>query len=213
MKKKCKVVMLPTENESNIWSHKGRRLYFNQANFNDINDEIRYHLYITSDDRIKEGDWYMFMEDSVLFGQFKQAKRVESQLPFQNCNKIIATTDTSLTIHDDNLGENWIGNLPQLSQELIQAYCNKPFDEIEVEYEILNPYSSCNKVVRLKTDSSNNIITSFSKDSYSREEVISLLKLYQEDFCNFESIKPGLEILKSTINLPQYWKDWIKQNL
>ena len=71
-------------------------------------------------------------------------------------------------------------------QRCPMANHDKGADWLSKSNEILNPYSSCNKVVRLKTDSSNNIITSFSKDSYSREEVISLLKLYQEDFCNFE---------------------------
>ena len=51
------------------------------------------------------------------------------------------------------------------------------------------------------------------KDSWSRKEVINLLKAYQEDFCNFEAIKPALEKLKNTIDLPEYWKDWIKENL
>ena len=45
MLKKAQVIMLPTENKSSIWSHKGRRLYYNQNNPNDVDDEIRYNSY------------------------------------------------------------------------------------------------------------------------------------------------------------------------
>jgi len=198
MKKKCKIILLPTENESSIWSHKGRRLYFNQANFNDKNDEIRYHLYITSDDEIKENDWFIQIHqgNKSIVKCDKQNKSVinTNQSRFLKAFKIIATTETSL-------------NLQQLSQELIKAYCDKPFDEIKVEYEQplgQNPSipSFMQESLKLKTDSYNNIITSFIKDSYSREEVISLIKSF-------------IDIDDNHLRHTSKFKldNWIKQNL
>ena len=221
--------MLPTESQSNIWSHKGRRLYFNQTNFNDIDDEIRYHLYITSDDEIKDGDWCI-MFDSIgnIFSTPQQYKPKEGHILNDGLKKIIATTDSSL-MHLSNNGR--VGyNLPQPSQSFIKKYCELGgnIDKVLVEYEskgcilkngVCADYltDECKdegyRCYKLKTDSHNTITIKPVKDSWTREEVIDLLKQYQEDFCNFESIKPGLEKLKNTINLPEYWRDWINKNL
>lgn len=55
MNKKCKVILLQTEDLNGLWSYKGgRRLHFNQANFNDEDETQYFHLYILSDDLIKE---------------------------------------------------------------------------------------------------------------------------------------------------------------
>ena len=66
MKKQCKVVMLPTEKKSNICKGIGSKnpkdnkiCYFDNDNLPNDNLTQRQHLYILSDDKIKEGDWIM----------------------------------------------------------------------------------------------------------------------------------------------------------
>ena len=103
--KRAKVVMLPTNQQtkylmvySDVEKTKGK-LILNGLK----NDEYKeyQHLYIISDDEIKEGDW--FIND---LNQIKKciSRDTEGYIDFEggfntkpsSCKKIIATTDTSL---------------------------------------------------------------------------------------------------------------------
>jgi hypothetical protein len=183
------------------------------------------HLYITSDDKIKEGDWCIMFDDlGNIFSNPQQYKPNEGHILNKGLRKIIATTDTSLTTpymtgkrQQEINGVPQVKPLPKLSQELIQAYCNKPFNEIGVEFECNDAFCGesygeicSDKEYKPKTDPSNNIITSFIKDSYSREEVIGLFKLLtyemaQKIIGNRKSKYPYEHNI-----IPQ---DWIKENL
>ena len=159
MLKKAQVIMLPTENKSSIWSHKGRRLYYNQNNPNDVDDEIRYNIYIISDDEIKEGDYFLAdnrLSQSSNSGkpnwivckctQVKNTWKYCNEIPNEGHNgdwskKIIATTDTSIKIFAGK-GDicDLYYNLPQPSQQFIEKYIeeyNKGeiIESIMVEYE------------------------------------------------------------------------------
>lgn len=96
-----------------------------------------HHLYITSDDEIKEGDWfYNFQTNRII-----KAKVDESHYLSK---KIISTTDSSLQYHDKTpIGENVNGLwkcLPQPSQAFIEKYVEEynkgqQISDILVEYE------------------------------------------------------------------------------
>ena len=119
MKKKCKIVMLSTNITSNTEvlhiESGGRMIRFNS-----------YHLYIISDDEIKEGDWCVTNLNKM--EKFNSPWKGEIEISYkQETRKIIASTDSSL-------------NLPNISEEFIKLYIEKynsgnPIDEIEVEYE------------------------------------------------------------------------------
>jgi len=81
--KKAKVIRFDTKDTTSIkrntWS--SNKSHGNPLSYGEINNAVErgyiyQHLYFTSDQDIKEGDWYMFMEDS-LKGQFEKAKKVE----------------------------------------------------------------------------------------------------------------------------------------
>jgi hypothetical protein len=223
MKKKCKVIMLPTNNLTFIRFNKSLNII--SPDISDygvkVNNYIScQHLYITSDDKIKEGDWCIMFDDlGNIFSNPQQYKPIEGHILNKGLRKIIATTDTSLTTpymtgkrQQEINGVPQVKPLPKLSQELIQAYCNKPFDEIEVEYVYRGHFNMPSEHwdCILKTDQSNNIITSFIKDSYSREEVIGLFELLtyemaQKIIGNRKSKYPYEHDI-----IPQ---DWIKENL
>jgi hypothetical protein len=112
------------------------------------------HLYITSDDEIKEGDWYLvelFKITGESIGlQLEQCKETEevwinnfdiaSTRHQDNCKKIIATTDTSLKIPDfPELENTAYRSLPQPSDKFIQAYIDaynkgEKIEKVLVEY-------------------------------------------------------------------------------
>lgn len=137
--KLCKVVMLPT-NEKAVF--KGQ-LILNKDNntFYVSNRDIfkedwiklctphlvkPHHIYIVSDEEIKECDWCFNSYDNRIW----KYKSSPCPLPFWGNKytliKIIASTDKSL-------------GLPQLSQEFLEAYVKaynegKPLTEVIVEY-------------------------------------------------------------------------------
>jgi hypothetical protein len=147
-----------------------------------FNDRFQ-HLYFTTDDKIKDGDWCLFFWDG-LNGNLRQIVN-------RNLRKIIATTDPELTgitkeweeFEGDWHKSNKLG-LPQPSKAFIDKYCKEGgIDEVEVEYERStigghgmtldgefgfiydNP----------KVDSHNTITIHPIKDSYSKEELIQFV--------------------------------------
>ncbi len=192
MFKKAKVVMLSTNEKINIIEDRGKfELIKNAQKANTINSIVKgYHLYIISDDEIKENDWYLgtYMKSSY-YGLYKcDSKRLEAiTKEFKNvAKKVIASTDSSL-------------ELPQPSKQFIEKYIeeyNKDniITDILVEYEdiIYNPekdreYQSndriniedCDKQTRLKINPKDNTITIKKiKEIYTKDEVIRLLERY-----------------------------------
>lgn len=205
--KRCKVVMLPTTNEKAIKPliinpsiGKNGKMELTKHEHNYPADDYQragyktVYLYITSDDEIKEGDWYL--NNDVLF----RADDVfdDGNNPNQNKDnkKIIATTDSSLKgkwLSTCFSGEEMYDKLPQPSQQFIEKYIeeyNKGniITDVLVEYEeftreldqeeylmarsmginnfVVNP------TLRLKINPKDNTITIKKvKDNWNREEI------------------------------------------
>lgn len=123
------------------------------------------HVYLTTDEEIKEGDWFISNRD---IHQYEGDKIPEIlKLGYR---KIVATTDTSL-------------NLPQIPQEFLKKYCEADgkIEEVEIEYEEKQVFESAEDYdygfgLKIKVDSNNCVIIGKSKDSWSREEVILELR-------------------------------------
>ena len=153
-RKTVKVVMLPTEDKGaliyntyiNPEKHKSNPLQeLNSHLYNGDSSKIEpmgykyQHLYLTSDEEIKEGDWVIYK------GRIVQAS-IKTQLRIINITskKIIATTDKSLEI---SLGKPYKADmntiihprkqLPQIPQSFIEAYVKAEgkIDEVQVEME------------------------------------------------------------------------------
>lgn len=191
-RKKCKVIMLPTDKETGLFS-------LNPT----VNSEITYHysiiskvrkhsigdgfhLYITSDDEIKEGDWY-------LYGSKVIKSDDNSLLANKLCRKIIATTDKSLKVWSRNMStlpslSITQLELPQPSKAFIEKYCKVGgIDEVMVEYEVQcrsisalctastfdNGCSSCD--YKLKVNSHNEITIRQKKTEFTHDDVTHAL--------------------------------------
>jgi len=122
------------------------------------------HLYFTSDEEIKEGDWVMYNNC------IEQAGRVESQIAYHGFKKIIASTDPKL-IAD---------GVAQIPQAFIQKYVELGgIYNVMVEYFEDNDNLQYNEFgehapYRVKVNSNNEITIHPIKDSWSREEVLEL---------------------------------------
>ena len=178
--KRKQVVMLQTnvtngQSISNIYLNKKT----NKLNLGFIKEYFNFnqHLYITSDDKMKEGDFYYCLQSNKICKSNKQDIIVFKRTPevLVAFKKIIATTDTSL-------------NLPQPSQQFIEEYIeeyNKDnvITNVLVKYEhfdelgnyIDNNYHFKGDIWKLKIKAKDNTITIKKvKDNWCREEIIKL---------------------------------------
>ncbi len=215
--KRVQVHMLPTEDKSQIWGWRlGLAFMKNPSKPVKGAEGLPYHLYFTTDEEIKEGDWYL----DVLKTGFPTVHKCGNSLPF-TAPKIIATTDPKLLPRKeyeglDETAQNQyriIKGLPQPSQATIKAYCEQGgFDEVDVEY--IRDMESMQRNIDtkgketswyLKVDPIHNTITTHRivEKMYSRGEFIQGLVDYTNDFMNMK--------LKGTTT--ECVNQWIKENL
>lgn len=154
--KTVKVVMLPTQKAENcLFQREGlHRLSFTNGlltkQYRIINNITCFHLYLTSDDRIEEGDWVVGGGNNIARVGFNDTKDPEKWIVInQNnailrevCRKIIATTDRSLGFAIDKSPYPMeIYSLPQPSRSFIDKYVelyNKHniIEDVLVEYAV-----------------------------------------------------------------------------
>jgi hypothetical protein len=211
MFKKAKCILLPTEEESNLFlkSNAVGRIGL-ECNAKRPIYGIKHlgwtyqHLYIISDDEIKEGDWYLvelfditgkstgnhLEQCNSIDDVWVNHSGVELTRHIGNCKKIIATTDSSLKIiiprHNDFDSEY---SLPQLSQSFIEKYITEynrgqTITEIMVEYiqNFDNRISIYPDVWQPKIDKDNTITIKKVKESWNREEIIDIVWKFVDNF-------------------------------
>ena len=112
--------VLPTDKPSRIRIGNNGNFVFGlmQNSITSKNDSYtNQHIYITSDEEIKEGDWYYY------FGHIVKYDSDENTLT-PNCKKIILTTDQDLN------------GVQSIDDEFLEWFVNNPScEEVEVENE------------------------------------------------------------------------------
>ena len=138
MKKRAKVHLLPTKDKRAVigLTADEKTLWFAHSGVG--NSYGNKHLYITTDDEIKEDDTWINLDTNTIHNGnlFELANRVPS------CKKIIATTDPEL--HNTRLKDcpinpedNMVSvrGVAKPSKEFIEEYCRVGgIDEVDVEY-------------------------------------------------------------------------------
>ena len=190
---------------------------------------VSKEMYITSDEKIKNGDWVYWTDPEGLTSDINQVISVDEEMIFlshpehsetealpHECRKIIATTDPKLVKLIAGGGEGNAGvwkMLPQIQQSFIEEYCKAGgIDKVLVEYEEMCIDDNCDGSGKcgpclitkqvLKTDSNNCIIIHpVEEEMYSREELIQELSDYLLEYRDYPW-KEGLTL-----------KQWIKENL
>ena len=149
MWKTCNVVMLATNEKANIGDLAIIEGILKQTFSNTIKQELQ-HLYITSDEEIKEGDYIILFSNRRGY-EIKQVKSIyikdktlectdKELVMLEQSRKVIATTDSSLMYYSNNGRVGY--NLPNLSQQFIQHYIEEynkgnVITKVDVEYEDL----------------------------------------------------------------------------
>lgn len=192
--------------------------YFTQDYLNELG-AIAYHLYILSDDKVKNGDYVC----PVNYQGVWTFQKAPCPLPYwgnsKECQKVIATTDFSLKQFIPHMDCNGQGCddclnrlLPQPSQSFVDKYVaeyNKGnvITEVMVEYDELpnlwdekKEFGEC----KLKVNPKDNTITIKKiKDSWTRDEVANLIRIFRSELL--------AEVL--TGNVSGFTENWIENNL
>jgi len=151
MKKTFKVIMLPTEKASRICILASNKLNYGAEALASNNTTLQ-HLYIISDDEIKEGDWFIDIDNIPYQAKTPMLSIIANS---KLCSKIVATTDKSLNGKSDSglqmclcgtwqIGKDGYpgckGNCHTLDipESFIQAYIKaynegKPITEVDLE--------------------------------------------------------------------------------
>lgn len=204
--KRSQLVMLPSNEKATrgeLYFTVEGRLAICYSTYETVG-EITQHLYFLSDDEIKEGDW-CYDENTKEIGKFKgwsKYTHLNAAIKiFNKPKKVIATTNTSLLITPYTWRAEDVASIrtkfPQPSTSFIEKFVESynsgtPITEVMVEYETrtlvgnvlikdkedYNFYTKeCMDMLDvLKIDKNNTITIKKVKDSWSREEVIALIK-------------------------------------
>ena len=235
MKQLVKVHMLPTEDKTDILSVTMGKLtelrYIpllikEELSPEDYKIKSYQHLYFISDEKPKEGDWCILLDNHYInggVGKYNEKKAIDYGLHNTKFfRKIVATTDKSLTLFN-NIHDATI-YLPQIPQSFIEEYVKAgSIDEVLLECEAdndhirrkhlgdvgegYNPETVIATIPKqyltwkLKTDQNNCVIIHpVEPKLYTREEVIQII--YDSSY-----------VLSNGDTTKEHADNWIKENL
>ena len=213
----CNVVILPSNTKAQIYLNDHTLYLSNNLNIENKKFDIYQHIYITSSDEIKEGDWMLDGSFIRLITDKDYLSEAKLNSNFINWRKIIATTNLLLKIHKFKKGvlKNLEYNLPQpplqFIEKFIEAYNNNVgIDEVLVEnekatYEKWIKNGATPVFDTLKVNSDNTINIKLIKESYTRAELIKLLNEFGEHVCN--------ELLGHRLSMIGELNKWAEENL
>ena len=230
MNKTCNVIMLPTATEPykmpyseyipkselvlglvDSFRYSKELKHISQAgNINNYSKEMYQHLYITSDEEIKEGDWcaYLFANDGNSDHRIIKATKSNTASIQEWWHKIIATTDSVLIFNQKDFPVT-VPIFPQIPQSFISLYIEEynkgnKIEKVEVEYEEATNQVPNGKTINwLKINPDNTISIKPIKESWNREEV--------EELCD-QAHLAGYN-LTGSIKREEKFNDWKNQNL
>lgn len=196
MKKKHKIIILPTKDITNLVKSTSRYGGLFESKYytpmKEMGDSYQ-HLYIISDDKIEKNDWFNHKTDAtntvhkciLIEGKFGIIGNDIINYFRNNCRKIISSTDISL-------------DLPIILQFSTQEYIksNENIKEIEVEYEEKGNYYTDNydlplfiSNLKLKTTSDNEIIINSIEEEQRFGNYIKPLFEKKEKLYTLEEVK------------------------
>ena len=250
--KKGKVVILPTNEATGDFSkeriypcllkyswmfdkeEKGKLIF---TNSNIKTPTQLQNLYIISDDEISRYDWCINRNNNKVFQvqSEEEAKELNDFIGENGYNKIIATTDNSLTEDRQKAAFVVIGHpLPQPSKQFIQKFVEEynkgnVITDVLIEYELIsneeyfgNTVNPDNDVPyfdeKLKINPKDNTITIKKvKDCYTQEQVDRMLdeqasRTTAEMLEKFKDYKSKDEVIDLIVRAVSESHDWSNEN-
>lgn len=224
MLKEIEIVMLPTEKATGIWLKEDtNKLSIGSCNVRQpYKPFIPQHLYFLSNEEIKEEDWcFRVNPDNSLANSipFRANSSVVNTQKHLGYKKIIATTDNSLILPALNIIVfKSPTNLPTCSQSFIGKYIERynednPITKCIVEYEVNNVRIGKGAPIREQDARyspklrKNEIIISPVKDSFTRKEVIGIIKDLRKEIHRGKGIRMTVSD-KTPIDFVDSTEEW-----
>lgn len=195
---KGRVVILSTKNANGVIKRWNDTLYTA-----DKGDEriLTHHLYLITDDEIKEGDWCIGKHLTTHYqinGITEETKGLEEWW-----SKIVATTNPDLytggIVRLTRTGDIASVKMARIPNDFIEAYVREQgkIKEVMLEYEEYTPYVSHETSLdeteqhRLKLRSNGTVIIHpVKKKAYFREDLLQAIKT----FCERHPLQRGIQI-------------------
>lgn len=236
MEKKTQIILLETKDSTHrgIWKDVNNKLFFHNGITSAQRPNIPMHIYVCSEEEIKEGDWFAVLDRKTL--------QVNSSSTFANtihrctevvngnyafdggfvgkdhhlfiCLKVIATKDSSLgDLQQIMPGSTGLAkkSLPSIPETFIEQHITRynegnPIKEVMVEYETIHADLAPNGWETLLKLNGNEIIISIPEEKlYTRAEVEELMTdLMDGDY---------IHTIKCRADIFTYVKDWLNKNL
>ena len=174
------------------------------------------HLYVLSDDKIREGDW--------IFWNNKIVKAIDTS--YYSSKKIIATNNINLLYSKETDTLPSLPNqLPKLSDNFIDFYV-KEFNNSNIIEKVLVEYytdldkddlgmwiGGTSKDYLLLNNNNEINIELIKKDyNFTKDELITFMKRFKED-CELFSDTPFKKKYGSTLTLHEMEEKWFQENL
>jgi hypothetical protein len=240
MWKKCKVVMLPTDEKATLLLTRNNKLHnteLDSPNIEYLQGTSFQHLYILSDDEIKEEDhhnWFYHEQEGVIFINYIKEESCLNNDKMMNffkgsLKKIIASTDSSLIVKDTTkevYGKSPNKLLPSIPQSFIDLFISEynkgnKIEEVMVEYEceLVKNRINCDECGYPSSESLYDI-----EDIKTSLKHNLILRLNSDNTINIQSVKDSwtreevIGMLNQVNVLSCYKTDfdlekWIKDNL
>lgn len=213
LKKVCDVVMLETSgidrNNGVVFKDTLENLKLTRNHYSpdiEFSDCEYYHLYILSEDEIKDGDWVLEHSSNMPVKALKDwTNEDHTKNPFDR--KIIATTDSSLEVLSKGINPVY-EKLPRPSEEFIEDFIIRfnnwnQIEKVKVDYEIKD-YTIIRTIPRDFVTNyepkinykDNTISTTHFKDKWNRSEVLDLFDKFISD------LKSDSEFFKKYGDMP-----------
>jgi len=226
MKHKIKVVMLPTENKTDVievtmGNLKELRyvptLLLENLDTDDYRLRSYQHIYITVSqdvEPIKEGDWFLNSRNTLFLAD-KNYIANPAKEDMSSHRKIIATTDPNLVIEckKETCTRGCSGHyhkcmeskpLPQVQQSFLKEFVANPYGEWEVEHETIHADRAPNgfeHLIKLNQDNTVNITPVKGEIILTRAQLKNILH------CATGNVKDFV------MHEDRFINDWIKENL
>jgi len=229
MKKKYNICTLPSNTNSLFGLMKREEKFHFYTDGVDLynhedNLAVPQHLYITSDEKVEEGDYVIDIRDKTLMSQCTESSTKVYNNQKEFFKKIIATTDKSLKVAGEQAGDNvWMNPLPGIQQSFIEEWCKNPVDVVELEClpvarntngktfreHLLSPITE----TALKLTPDNEVIASIVEEKmYTAKEVDMKMN---ELLCDLLVTNRNVKLLSipNTNDIAQFIMDWSEKNL
>jgi hypothetical protein len=197
---KANVVMLPTDGTSSIARDKEGLHYAKNYGFdlfdikNNFQHTNRQHLYFTTDEEIKDGDWVYDSQYQKVYEATYVVIHNMKTLEYPYLKKVVATTDTSLKVSKFSTGvfSDLKYLLPTPSPEFIKAYIKNPIFEVLIEVGF-ETHTELKDYYKIKTNSLNQITVKMVQETKEEAARKYAEKSYYQDGGIEEAFLAGVE--------------------